>query len=50
MNEFFRFYKQGETEAIALQNAQRSRIEELRKRHGVANPLYWAAFNVTKGQ
>jgi CHAT domain-containing protein len=47
MQSFFERLAAGDGHAEALRQAQLSRIEAHRKKHGAAHPFCWAAFSLT---
>lgn len=47
MTAFFDNLATGQSKPDALRAAQMAMIKSLREKHGVANPLYWAAFTLT---
>jgi len=47
LTSFFANLANGQTTAASLRKSQLSMIDELRKKHGVAHPLLWAAFTMT---
>ncbi|MBW3598905.1 MAG: CHAT domain-containing protein, partial [Planctomycetes bacterium] len=47
MADFFETLAQGQDQADALAEAQRTRIRARRDRHEAAHPIFWAAYTVT---
>ncbi|MCA9174642.1 MAG: CHAT domain-containing protein [Planctomycetales bacterium] len=50
MTSFFRHLSEGKRHAAALRAAQIDAIEQRRKEHGGAHPIYWAAFTLSGSQ